>query len=423
MLKQKLFFIFALFLLVGASAVRAQSMTDDQVLQYVKDGMQQGKDQRQMATELARRGVTRAQAERVKKLYESQNPSGESTMGTVAAEDRLREQVSEDPAQVQPRQTEEVTADQVFGRNIFNTRNLTFEPSVNLATPPNYRLGPGDEVIIDIWGANQNSIRSTISPDGYINIQNIGLVYLNGMTVEEANDFLRKELNKIYSGVDASQPTSQIKLTLGNTRTIQINVMGEVVQPGTYALSAFSTVFHALYRAGGVNDLGSLRDVQLVRGGKKVAVVDVYDFIMQGKVQDDIRLQEGDVVLVPPYEALVQVDGKVKRPMRYEMKTDESLATLLRYAGGFTADAYTQAVRVVRQNGKEYQVATVDRSDYSAFQLRDGDVMTVDAILDRFENKLEVRGAVYRPGIYQLGREVQTVRQLIEKADGLTGDA
>ena len=423
MLKQKLFFIFALFLLVGATAVRAQSMTDDQVLQYVKDGMQQGKDQRQMATELARRGVTRAQAERVKKLYESQNPSGESTMGTVAAEDRLREQVREDSVLVQPRQTEEVTADQVFGRNIFNTRNLTFEPSVNLATPPNYRLGPGDEVIIDIWGANQNSIRSTISPDGYINIQNIGLVYLNGMTVEEANDFLRKELNKIYSGVDASQPTSQIKLTLGNTRTIQINVMGEVVQPGTYALSAFSTVFHALYRAGGVNDLGSLRDVQLVRGGKKVAVVDVYDFIMQGKVQDDIRLQEGDVVLVPPYEALVQVDGKVKRPMRYEMKTDESLATLLRYAGGFTADAYTQAVRVVRQNGKEYQVATVDRSDYSAFQLRDGDVMTVDAILDRFENKLEVRGAVYRPGIYQLGREVQTVRQLIEKADGLTGDA
>lgn len=423
MLKQKLFFIFALFLLVGATAVRAQSMTDDQVLQYVKDGMQQGKDQRQMATELARRGVTRAQAERVKKLYESQNPSGESTMGTVAAEDRLREQVREDSVLVQSRQTEEVTADQVFGRNIFNTRNLTFEPSVNLATPPNYRLGPGDEVIIDIWGANQNSIRSTISPDGYINIQNIGLVYLNGMTVEEANDFLRKELNKIYSGVDASQPTSQIKLTLGNTRTIQINVMGEVVQPGTYALSAFSTVFHALYRAGGVNDLGSLRDVQLVRGGKKVAVVDVYDFIMQGKVQDDIRLQEGDVVLVPPYEALVQVDGKVKRPMRYEMKTDESLATLLRYAGGFTADAYTQAVRVVRQNGKEYQVATVDRSDYSAFQLRDGDVMTVDAILDRFENKLEVRGAVYRPGIYQLGREVQTVRQLIEKADGLTGDA
>lgn len=401
----------------------AQSMSDAQVLQYVKDGMQQGKDQRQLATELARRGVTREQAERVKKLYESENQTTESTVGTVKAEDRLREQTKEDDATVLEQQPEELTSDQVFGRNIFNTRNLTFEPSVNLATPPNYRLGPGDEVIIDIWGANQNSIKSKISPDGYINIQNIGLVYLNGMTVDEANEFLKKELNKIYSGVDSSTPTSQIKLTLGNTRTIQINVMGEVVQPGTYALSSFSTVFHALYRAGGVNDLGSLRNVQLVRGGKKVAVVDVYDFIMKGKTQDDIRLQEGDVVLVPPYEALVQINGKVKRPMRYEMKKNESLLTLLRYAGDFTADAYTQAVRVVRQNGKEYQVATVDKNDYSAFQLRDGDVLTVDAILDRFENKLEIRGAVYRPGIYQLGGEVQTVRQLVNKAEGLMGDA
>lgn len=414
---------FLVVLLLSGAAAFAQSMSDEQVLQYVKDGMQQGKDQRQLATELARRGVTREQAERVKKLYESRNQTAESTVGTVKAEDRLREQTAEDQTTVLEQQPEELTSNRVFGRNIFNTRNLTFEPSVNLATPPNYRLGPGDEVIIDIWGANQNSIRSKISPDGYINIQNIGLVYLNGLTVDEANDFLKKELNKIYSGVDSTSPTSQIKLTLGNTRTIQINVMGEVVQPGTYALSSFSTVFHALYRAGGVNDLGSLRGVQLVRGGKKVATVDVYDFIMKGKTQDDIRLQEGDVVLVPPFEALVQIDGKVKRPMRYEMKKNESLSTLLRYAGDFTADAYTQAVRVVRQNGKEYRVATVDRSDYSAFQLRDGDVLTVDAILDRFENKLEVRGAVYRPGIYQLGGEVQTVRQLVEKAEGLMGDA
>ena len=422
MLKQKLFLILSLILFCGAAAF-AQAMSDEQVLQYVKDGMQQGKDQRQLATELARRGVTREQAERVKKLYENHKPTAESTVGTVQAEDRLREQVKEDASTALELEPEQPTVNDVFGRNIFNTRNLTFEPSVNLATPPNYRLGPGDEVIIDIWGANQNSIRSKISPDGYINIQNIGLVYLNGMTVDEANDYLRKELNKIYSGVDSSTPTSQIKLTLGNTRTIQINVMGEVVQPGTYALSSFSTVFHALYRAGGVNDLGSLRRVQLVRSGKTVATVDVYDFIMKGKTQDDIRLQEGDVVLVPPFEVLVQVNGKVKRPMRYEMKKNESLATLLRYAGDFTADAYTQAVRVVRQNGKEYQVATVDRSDYSAFQLRDGDVLTVDAILDRFENKLEVRGAVYRPGIYQLGAEVQTVRQLVTKAEGLMGDA
>ena len=431
MRKSILSFMLLLCLGFGGSVSAQSPMTDQQVLEYAMEGLKAGKDQRVIASELARRGVTRAQAERVKKLYEqkiqSQSEDGEILSGTEQVENRLRTQLKEvSPFTFELDSLQRDSLNQenrIFGRNIFNSRNLTFEPSINLATPPNYRLGPGDEVIIDIWGANQNSIRSKISPDGYINIQNIGLVYLNGMTVDEANDYLRKELNKIYSGVDSSTPTSQIKLTLGNTRTIQINVMGEVVQPGTYALSSFSTVFHALYRAGGVNDLGSLRRVQLVRSGKTVATVDVYDFIMKGKTQDDIRLQEGDVVLVPPFEVLVQVNGKVKRPMRYEMKKNESLATLLRYAGDFTADAYTQAVRVVRQNGKEYQVATVDRSDYSAFQLRDGDVLTVDAILDRFENKLEVRGAVYRPGIYQLGAEVQTVRQLVTKAEGLMGDA
>lgn len=421
-MRKRILSLLALLFFCVPAAI-SQSMSDDQVLRYVQEGMQQGKDQRLLATELARRGVTREQAERVKELYESRSRTGEGAAGTVQAEDRLREQTSEDVTPVPEQQPGELASDRVFGRNIFNTRNLTFEPSVNLATPPNYRLGPGDEVIIDIWGANQNSIRGKISPDGYINIQNIGLVCLNGQTVDEANAFLKKELSKIYSGVDGSEPTSEIKLTLGNTRTIQINVMGEVVQPGTYALSSFSTVFHALYRAGGVNDLGSLRGVQVVRGGRKVATVDVYDFIMRGRTQDDIRLQEGDVVLVPPFEVLVQVDGKVKRPMRYEMKKDESLSTLLRYAGGFTADAYTRAVRVVRQNGKEYRVETVDRGDYSAFRLRDGDVLTVDAILDRFENKLEVRGAVYRPGIYQLGGDVQTVRRLVAKAEGLRGDA
>ena len=231
-------------------------------------------------------------------------------------------------------------SNQVFGRNIFNTRNLTFEPSVNIATPLNYRLGPGDEVIIDIWGASQNTIRQQISPDGTINIQKIGPVNLNGLTISEANDYLKKTLNKIYNGLNnTNDPTSDIRLTLGSIRTIQINVMGEVVQPGTYSLSSFSTVFHALYRAGGVSDIGSLRNVQLVRNGKNIATIDVYQFIMKGHIQDDIRLQEGDVVIVPAYDVLVKIDGKVKRPMRFEMKKDENLSTLISYAGGFEADA------------------------------------------------------------------------------------
>uniref|UniRef100_UPI0022E84126 SLBB domain-containing protein n=5 Tax=Bacteroides thetaiotaomicron TaxID=818 RepID=UPI0022E84126 len=347
--------------------------------------------------------------------------------GTDINESRLREETKENTSDMledHPTTEDLAREDQVFGRNIFNTRNLTFEPSVNLATPANYRLGPGDEVIIDIWGASQNTIRQQISPEGTINIQKIGPVNLSGMTVSAANDYLKGALNKIYNGLNnTTDPTSDIRLTLGNIRTIQINVMGEVVQPGTYALSSFSTVFHALYRAGGVSDIGSLRNVQLVRNGKNIATIDVYEFIMKGNTQDDIRLQEGDVVIVPAYDVLVKISGKVKRPMRFEMKKDENLATLIKYAGGFEADAYTRSLRVVRQNGEEYEVNTVKDMDYSIYTMRNGDVVTAEAILNRFTNKLEIRGAVYRPGIYQLSGKLNTIRELVHEAQGLTGDA
>ena len=406
----------------------AQNMSDSQVLEYVKEGIRQGKEQKQLASELARKGVAKEQAMRVKQLYEQQNNvNASNATGTDVNESRLREEMKENTSDMledHPSTQDLARSNQVFGRNIFNTRNLTFEPSVNIATPLNYRLGPGDEVIIDIWGASQNTIRQQISPDGTINIQKIGPVNLNGLTIAEANDYLKKTLNKIYNGLNnTNDPTSDIRLTLGSIRTIQINVMGEVVQPGTYSLSSFSTVFHALYRAGGVSDIGSLRNVQLVRNGKNIATIDVYQFIMKGHIQDDIRLQEGDVVIVPAYDILVKIDGKVKRPMRFEMKKDENLSTLISYAGGFDADAYTRSLRVVRQNGQEYEVNTVKDLDYSVYKMRNGDVVTAEAILNRFTNKLEIRGAVYRPGIYQLNGKLNTVRELVNEAQGLTGDA
>ena len=429
MTTQKNFNVFLFILLLGVfSPLMAQTMSDSQVLEYVKEGIKQGKEQKQLASELARKGVTKEQAMRVKQLYEQQNNvNASNAAGTDVNESRLREEMDENTSDIledRPGTEDLARSNQVFGRNIFNTRNLTFEPSVNIATPLNYRLGPGDEVIIDIWGASQNTIRQQISPDGTINIQKIGPVNLSGMTIAEANDYLKRTLNKIYNGLDnTDDPTSDIRLTLGGIRTIQINVMGEVVQPGTYSLSSFSTVFHALYRAGGVSEIGSLRNVQLVRNGKNIATIDVYQFIMKGNIQDDIRLQEGDVVIVPAYEVLVKIDGKVKRPMRFEMKKDENLSTLICYAGGFDADAYTRSLRVVRQNGQEYEVNTVKDLDYSVYKMRNGDVVTAEAILNRFTNKLEIRGAVYRPGIYQLNGRLNTVRELVNEAQGLTGDA
>ena len=414
--------------MLGSGSLMAQSMSDSQGLEYVKDGIRQGKEQKQLASELARKGVTKEQAMRVKQLYEQENNMSVShAIGTELNASRLREETKENTSDMledHPDREELARGNQVFGRNIFNTRNLTFEPSVNLATPLNYRLGPGDEVIIDIWGASQNTIRQRISPDGSINIQKVGPVNLNGLTISEANSYLKKTLDKIYNGLNnADEPTSDIRLTLGNIRTIQINVMGEVIQPGTYSLSSFSTVFHALYRAGGVSDIGSLRNVRLVRNGRSLATVDVYQFIMKGDIQDDIRLEEGDVIIVPAYEVLVKIEGKVKRPMRFEMKKDESLTTLIKYAGGFDADAYTRSVRVVRQNGEEYEVNTVKEMDYSIYKMRNGDVITAEAILNRFTNKLEIRGAVSRPGIYQLSGTLNTVRELVNEAQGLTGDA
>ena len=419
-----------LFTLLVAGAAWAQTMSDEQVVSHVKSGMASGKSQGQIAKELAARGVTQAQAERIQKKYEQQQGFQENE--TVEEKNRMRrassalEERAETALMDFSEQAPQLESDykRVFGRNIFNSRNLTFAPSHNIATPANYQVGPGDEIIIDIWGTNQNTIRQTISPDGYIKVETLGLVYLNGMSISAVEKYLKKRLSAIYAGIsDDEQPASEIKVTLGQIRTIQINVMGEVSAPGTYSLSSFSTVFHALYRAGGVNNLGSLRNIQLMRGGKRIATVDVYDFILKGNAMDDTRLQEGDVIIVPPFEMLVEIQGNVKRPMYYEMKHGERVQTLIDYAGDFTGDAYTKTVTMTRQNGKEYQIYTIDDVEYGAFSLMDGDMIHVNAMLDRYENRLEIKGAVYRPGIYQLSEELKSVKQLVEKAEGVMGDA
>lgn len=434
---RKLIFLFFLsFILSGV--VNAQQMTDNEVIEYVKNAQKAGKAQKQIAVELMRRGVTKEQMQRIQQKYQSaqaSNQQGKTSATRIRQEEGVN-MVSDDEEQM------EISSDilwsdegwslhnekqdptqQIFGHNIFTSRNLTFEPNTNIATPANYRLGPGDEVIIDLWGASETTIRQTISPEGSINVNNLGPVYLSGKTVMEADAFLKQEFAKIYSGVTGDDPTTQVKLSLGQIRTIQVNVMGEVAVPGTYRLSSFSSVFHALYRAGGVNSIGSMRSIKLVRNGNTIADLDIYKFLMEGKLKDDIRLQDNDVILVEPYQALVQILGKVKRPMYYEMKPTETIYKLLEYAGGFMGDAYKKAVRVIRKSGREHQVFNVDEMDYSVFRVDDGDVVTIESVLLRFENRVEIRGAVYREGLYQLNSTVNTVKQLIKQAEGVRGDA
>lgn len=424
--------IITLVLLLTITPIASYSqnkLTDEQVLELAKTASKNGDSEQQIAVQLRMKGVGRKQMERVKKLYEEEKNAEKNDKVNIKNVQRrsLQEEettVDELNAIGNKIDNESKLDAKVFGRNIFNNTNLSFEPNSNMATPANYKLGPGDEVIIDVFGANQTTIRNSISPDGSINVDILGPVYLNGMTISEANSYLKRRLAKIYAGIrHGGAAHTDIRLTLGQIRTIQVNIMGEVNVPGTYRLSSFSGIFHALYKAGGISELGSLRNIKLVRNGKTIHAIDIYDFLMKGTMKDDTRLEEGDVILVPPYEALVNITGKVKRPMFYEMKKNESIKTLLEYAGGFSNQAYRNSLNVIRENGKEYQIYTVDNIDFSSFQLEDGDAVNVGTMLDRFANKVEIKGAVYREGQYQLSPKLSSVRELIEKADGLMEDA
>ena len=422
--------LLVLFLTLFTATVNfAQSMSDEDVMEYVKTGVKQGKTQKQLYQELLIKGVTKEQLLRIKEKYEQQQSESKTIKGNADVDtQRLNPEKRDDVASAQDDNKQQAAPEggiQVFGRDIFRNSDLTFEPSMNIATPTDYRLGPGDQVVIEVWGASEANITQKVTPDGYISIPDIGPVAVNGLTVQAASERIRGKLSKIYSGMKTANVdlSTNVKVSLGQIRTIQVNIMGEVARPGTYALSSFSTVFHALYKAGGISELGSLRNIKVVRGGRTVATVDVYDYIINGRSHSDIRLQEGDVILASPYDALVLIQGKIKRPMYYEMKSSESVLTLINYAGGFTNDAYSSAVTVERNNNKEKTICTVDDMNYGVFKVKDGDIVSIGAILDRYDNRVEIKGAVYRPGFYAMGKDISTVRDLIQKADGLLDDA
>lgn len=423
--------LFSLILMMSLSTVAyAQGISDAEVVRYAAELKKSGTSDTEIATKLLQRGATMAQMQRLRSQYSKQLTdkglagsvdnalsgrenrmrvnNGETSEQAVVTAEELGEPVLEAPASAPGKR--------VFGRDIFNNKMLTFEPQMNIATPQNYVLGPGDQLIVDVYGASQESVKLTVSPDGDITIPEYGPIHVSGLSVASAQKRIRSKLGSYFE-------SSNIKATLGQTRTILVNVMGEVKVPGTYTLSAFATVFHALYRAGGINRLGTLRNIKVFRQGRQISVVDIYEFILNGRLAGNVRLQDNDVIQVGTYDAIVDIEGKVKRPMAYEMRTDESLATLLNYCGGFAGDAYKQSVRVQRKNGRMKSVFNVEEFDMPGFKMEDGDVIFVDEIYDRYENMVEVKGEVFRPGMYQLGDKIHSVRALIESADGLTEQA
>ena len=469
MIMKRLLVLPIIILLCSLNAMAQSSMTDTQVMDYVMEQHTKGASQSQIVTQLMQRGVDISQIRRVKKTYERlQKKSGlgveanETSLKSDKSDTRMRKangdkkkqqnnnvsqyrvkdgnykstyddndeqylQMQSELSTFMPDSTEILEKEykdkhkkpegkKVFGRDIFNNKELSFEPNMNIATPQNYRLGPGDAVYIDIYGASQKTIESTVSPDGTVTIDGFGPVSVSGLTVAQANSRLRSQLGARYQ-------SSNIRLTVGQTRTIIVNIMGEVKTPGTYTLSAFASVFHALYMAGGTNEIGTLRNIKVYRNGKLVSIVDIYDYILNGKLTGNVRLADNDVIVVGPYDCLVNITGKVKRPMYYEMRKNESVGTLLKYAGGFTGDAYKKTVRIIRKSGKEYSVFNVGEFDMNSFKVSDEDSVSVDSILKRYSNMVEVKGAVFRPGMYQVGGEINSVRTLIQHADGTTEDA
>lgn len=453
--------LLAIGLAMCAGMVSAQSMSDDQVVEYVKKEQAKGQSQQQIVTKLFQKGVTREQLRRIRKKYDAEkNALGASDLSgknAVKSNERLRQQRQEDGERyqkqnqymVQPQYrvlnrnygtksermqelNDEIgfmdidsliyyqnyfkNENEVFGRNIFNNQMLTFQPNMNMATPSNYSLGAGDEVVIDVWGASQQTFTETISPDGVIVIEGVGPCQIGGMSVNEATAYLRSRLGKFYSDCN-------IQLSLGSTRSIQVQVMGEVNVPGTYTLSSLSSAFNALYAAGGVSDIGTLRDIKVYRDGRQLASIDVYDLLLNGKSKGNVILADNDIIVVGPYDALVEIRGKVKRPMFYEMKKNESLSTLLGYSGGFTGDAYKKNMRVTRKNGSEYSIHTVGEFDWNSFTMDDGDSVYVDSVIARYSNMVEIRGAVFHAGMFQMDGSINTVRELVRAAEGLREDA
>ena len=407
-----------------------QKLSDSEILSIAVQEKKSGASEADIAAKLMQKGATIEQIQRIRQQYAKQitnrglDNSVDNAIGNVQERMRVNNEVADNeivthedanapdyvPEALSP------SGKRVFGRDIFNNKSLTFEPQMNLATPQNYVLGPGDMLVIDVYGASQDALKLTVSPDGDVTIPGFGPIHVSGITVAAAQAKIQRKLGDYYEN-------SSIKTSLGQTRTIMVNVMGEVRTPGTYTLSAFATVFHALYRAGGINRLGTLRDIKVFRQGRLITVVDVYEFILNGRLAGNVRLQDNDVIQVGPYDCIVDVEGNVKRPMAYEMRKGESLATLLKYCGGFRGDAYKKSLRVERRNGQMKSIHNVEEFDFADFKVEDGDEIAVEGIYDRYENMVEVKGAVWRPGKYELGDKITSVRSLIDQAQGLTEEA
>ncbi len=404
---------------VNFSALNVDNMTDDQVRQFMQEVQKSGMSDAQVEQVALAKGVNPVELQKLKAREAKIRAAGSGMQTPV--QDTLPGSYSNQSATfISPPPVTPSAGPKIFGQELFRNPNMSFEPNLNIPTPKNYQVGPGDEIVVDIYGYSEANYRLLVSKEGSINIPYIGIVYVNGLTIDEAAAKIKSKLSVIYSGIRTGKTSVQVGI--GRIRGMKVTLLGEVVKPGTYTLPSLATVFNALYASGGPTENGSFRDIEVVRNNVVVDTVDVYDFLMRGDQSKNIRLEDQDVIRIPVYKSHVEIGGQVKRPGIYEMQPGESVDNLLHFAGGFTDGAYTAIVKVVQLTDKEKKIRDIPSAEFASFIPHTGDQYYIGSILDRFTNRVTINGAVYRPGQFQL-TDGLTLSQLIKKADGLREDA
>jgi protein involved in polysaccharide export with SLBB domain len=414
---------------VDLNTIKVDQLSDDQIEELIKRAQDAGLSSTDFLMMAQMRGMPSGEVEKLRNRIEGLSTGSSMSRSTNVSKRAAREQIDLNDItrglmETQELMDEEKADSTLFGSKLFfqKNRKLSFEPSLNQATPKNYILGPGDLIYVDIYGESEKYYEATVNPEGAILLDNIGLIAVSGKTIEAAEGIIKNRVATFYTGLTGSNPKTFLQVSLGNVKTIKVHILNEVRLPGTFTLSAFSTVFNALYAAGGPSDKGTLRAIQLIRNNKKIAEIDVYELLINGTANLDVQLQDQDVILVNPYLARVKVMGEVKRPLFFEVTPEDNLEDVLRFAGGFTDLAFKDRISVSRITGNQRSISDVYSNQLGLFNLKGGDEISVYRIIDRYSNRIQIKGAVFRPGIFSL-TEGLTLTQLIKNADGLKGDA
>lgn len=409
---------FLLIALISAiPALTQNKVTPAQALQFYNEAKVKGMSDAEIEKLALESGYTQAD------LLQLQQQLASDAAAEEVVDEHIRESIpirgiaNEVPAASAP-EPSNPTDSQIFGQVFFSQGGVSFEPNLQIPTPLNYVVGPGDEILVDVSGNAVNNYKLTVSPEGTVNLANFPPLFVSGLTMDEAQKKIISKLKTAYAG-----PGIYTNVSLGKIRSIRITVTGEVKKPGTYTISSLATAFHALYVSGGPSLKGTMRQIEIIRNNKSVRKIDFYKFLVKGDVSDNIMLADQDIIFVRPAESLVSIQGEVKRPGVFEILKGEDLSTAISFAGGFNSEAYSHSISYQRNTGKEYELGQVSNSNYVGFQLKDGDKFSVGKILNRFINRVTIRGAVFREGEYPISEQLQTVTQLIKAADGITENA